>query len=1260
MAPGKRNLHQWKHPFDADYPFEAVLSGSWQPVKLIEVEFGKTTLHFMNSQQIQTPLSSSSDIRIGSRKATSSDCSYFLRSGIDISMLLGFRHHDDNSYQLSPFPMWIDARITSIHRQPHDESDKCSCQFYVNFYDDQGSLGTEMKTLSKEDNSIGIDQIFILQRLQHNTSEGLLKETKSSEVKPYRWDLSEDCSSLSQSRLIFGKFLSDLSWFVMTSFLKKVSFSIRSFQNKLAYQVMGNDTVTSPFLIDVVNFKLKNGSLVPIISQFDAFHDYDCEEDEALPMPSNEIGGLRRSKRRNVQPQRYVDCAVEKLEVGSFRTWPYKRGSYVKKNDKSSSDSDSEEDDSESDEKVNKAEKTSEGKLGDAKQNDHGDEISSKYNHLTIDIVKAKNNDADALNLVPYNDQSAISCNEEVDDNVTLGRYYSYCRENLKRKQLHHGWDDIDFGNKWEGIRFQKGAQTKRFHWTNISQIHEQQHHKGSRTSNADASKEIIDTYMKSFDSLPPIEEEKNVNEPWQETIKLEEKEEENVSSDDEEEESPENLAALWQEMDTALTSSYLLNGNEGSNAAEVSTDTEKESKETCEHDFRLDEEIGIYCIRCGFVKTAIRDVSEPIMESSKWHKDEKQCSGEDKEEKSEPKVDEVYNKDLFRTHANDLDEPISNENQNVWELIPELKEKMHAHQKKAFEFLWRNIAGSMEPALMKENSETSGGCVISHAPGAGKTFLIISFLASYLKLFPGKRPLVLAPKTTLYTWRKEFKKWKIPVPVYLIHGRRTSRDLTMLKSTILPGVRKPTSDVKHVLDCINKIQKWNSHPSVLVMGYSSFFSLMRSEESKFAHRKYMAKALRENPGILILDEGHNPRSTKSRLRKCLMKLPTELRILLSGTLFQNNLCEYFNTLSLARPKFVHEVLRELDSKYRRNGEIVKKAPHLLEARARKFFLDNIEKKINSDIDEEKMLGLHLLRKITTGFIDVYDSGNSSDTLPGLQIYTLLMNTSDEQYEIIHKLEKKMTKSTSYLLEVELLITLGSIHPWLIKTAAACAAKFFGDEELKKLETSKFDLRKGSKVRFVLSLISRVVENEKVLIFCHNLAPVRFLIELFEKYFQWQNGKEILLLTGELDLFERGKVIDKFENPRGRSKVLLASINACAEGISLTAASRVIFLDSEWNPSKTKQAIARAFRPGQQKMVYVYQLLTTGSMEEDKHRKTVWKEWISCMIFSQEFVEDPSKWQAEKIEDDILREMVEEDKSKAIHMIMKNEKASTT
>ncbi|CAJ1858600.1 unnamed protein product [Sphenostylis stenocarpa] len=595
-------------------------------------------------------------------------------------------------------------------------------------------------------------------------------------------------------------------------------------------------------------------------------------------------------------------------------------------------------------------------------------------------------------------------------------------------------------------------------------------------------------------------------------------------------------------------------------------------------------------------------------------------------------------------------------EQDNVWKLIPELREKMHVHQKKAFQFLWQNIGGSMDPRLMDAESKRRGGCVISHSPGSGKTFLIIAFLISYLKLFPGMKPLVLAPTTTLHSWHKEFIKWDISMPVYVIHGGSGPQTDDMQNSVSLPCFPNPSKDVKHILNCLDKIKKWQTHPSVLVMSYTSFLALMR-EGSEFAHRKYLAKALRERPGILILDEGHNPRSTKSRLRKVLMKVETDIRILLSGTLFQNNFCEYFNTLCLARPKFIYEVLDELDSDVKRRSKTPEKARHLLESQARTLFIDNIAKKIDSNNGNERMQGLNMLRGITNGFIDIYEGANF-DSVPGLQMYTLLMNTADMQSEILLKLHRKLAECTGYPLELELLITLGSIHPWLVKTAS-CANKFIALDQLQQLDKCKFDLKGGSKVKFVMALVLRVKEKEKVLIFCHNHAPVNLLVELFEMVFQWKKDREILLLNGKQDLFERGKVIDKFEDPRGASKVLLASITACAEGISLTSASRVIFLDSEWNPSKTKQAIARAFRPGQQKMVYVYQLLATGTLEEDKYRRTTWKESVSSMIFTEAFEENTSHSKAEMIEDDILREMVEEDKSKSIHMILKNEKAST-
>ncbi|KAK1353047.1 hypothetical protein POM88_052885 [Heracleum sosnowskyi] len=48
-----------------------------------------------------------------------------------------------------------------------------------------------------------------------------------------------------------------------------------------------------------------------------------------------------------------------------------------------------------------------------------------------------------------------------------------------------------------------------------------------------------------------------------------------------------------------------------------------------------------------------------------------------------------------------------------------------------------------------------------------------------------------------------------------------------------------------------------------------------------------------------------------------------------------------------------------------------------------------------------------------------------------------------------------------------------------------------------------------------------------------------------------------------------------------------SSIKACSEGINLVGASRVVLLDVVWNPSVERQAIRRACRIGQKKMVYI-------------------------------------------------------------------------
>ena len=55
----------------------------------------------------------------------------------------------------------------------------------------------------------------------------------------------------------------------------------------------------------------------------------------------------------------------------------------------------------------------------------------------------------------------------------------------------------------------------------------------------------------------------------------------------------------------------------------------------------------------------------------------------------------------------------------------------MISYQKLGFEFLWRNIAGSLVPEEMEASScsDRVGGCIVAHAPGTGKSLMIISFL---------------------------------------------------------------------------------------------------------------------------------------------------------------------------------------------------------------------------------------------------------------------------------------------------------------------------------------------------------------------------------------------------------------------------------------------------------------------------------------------------------------------------------------------------
>ncbi len=64
----------------------------------------------------------------------------------------------------------------------------------------------------------------------------------------------------------------------------------------------------------------------------------------------------------------------------------------------------------------------------------------------------------------------------------------------------------------------------------------------------------------------------------------------------------------------------------------------------------------------------------------------------------------------------------------------------------------------------------------------------------------------------------------------------------------------------------------------------------------------------------------------------------------------------------------------------------------------------------------------------------------------------------------------------------------------------------------------------------------------------------------------------------------------------------LCRLKAGGTGLNLTGADYVIHYDPWWNPAVEDQATDRAYRIGQTKKVFVYRLITKGTVEEKIQR----------------------------------------------------------
>jgi len=129
-----------------------------------------------------------------------------------------------------------------------------------------------------------------------------------------------------------------------------------------------------------------------------------------------------------------------------------------------------------------------------------------------------------------------------------------------------------------------------------------------------------------------------------------------------------------------------------------------------------------------------------------------------------------------------------------------------------------------------------------------------------------------------------------------------------------------------------------------------------------------------------------------------------------------------------------------------------------------------------------------------------------------------------------------------------------------------------------------------AKIPAVIDHIDGALESgvEKIVAFAHHKDVIAALAEHY--------GDSAVRLTGDTSQADRQTAVDRFQSDSA-VKVFIGSITAAGVGLTLTAASHVVFAELDWVPANVTQAEDRTHRIGQTESVLVQHLVVDGSLD---------------------------------------------------------------
>lgn len=348
-------------------------------------------------------------------------------------------------------------------------------------------------------------------------------------------------------------------------------------------------------------------------------------------------------------------------------------------------------------------------------------------------------------------------------------------------------------------------------------------------------------------------------------------------------------------------------------------------------------------------------------------------------------------------------------------------------------------------------------------------------------------------------------------------------------------------------------------------------------------------KIMQRKWDLIIVDEAHTYRNTKSKGRIYLSEIPRIHLLLLTATPINNKLTDLFSLADLIYPGLL-ETENSFISKYAADskcrivrsdtvGELRNKLSQIM-CRTRRIETDIpftkrfVEtRRIEANADE-----MEFIDKSTEYLKDLFN--NKFKTIEDLK----LQNPTTKQFSeaqsrailIFQAISIQQSISSSPKAAIRTLEKRYETHPnerEALKEIISLA---------KKIESSKIKL---------LKQVLKEVKKEQAVIFCLRKATAEELKRILDKEF----GKSEVYSGDVSSPSKRKRILEEFKD--GKIQYLVAT-DAAAEGLNLQHCNILFNYDLHWNPMKIEQRIGRIHRFGQEKDVTIFNLCIKDTIDD--------------------------------------------------------------